>query len=619
MSNTQFLPAFLKQLEGRLEAVPHHWDREQNRELDPHQGDAMSAITDSIRQGIGKLDMIHISVQQSGGSGKTTLITNLAGAALDVRTLHADKEGKIIIVTTERALVNGVRKELCDLGIDEDMLGQWGAGKKEIDRPILLASIQALQMNKNLETTLPRNNNLIVIGDEADVFLTKSRMAAINTLGGFARIGLTATKEWPDKRHIKDFWGPVVAEFSLAEGIRTGVNVPPIFHLYEAKIDESSLTVVNGDYDPRETGKAYAAIEIEKSITELYGKLVPEKDRKNFPALIYVPNTALVGTVATELRTQYPDLRIRTWTGEQTTNSNLEEDVTSYNAGNTDVLILCQMGGRGLNLPRARVLIDADPTLSPTKLEQRDSRVLRRLRGNEEGKPFSVIVQIVPQSTKTRSLCLPDILEGGWESVERGEPLLTPSSVQGRMIIERAAQYSERLKHEDPIVHLTHMETVDIFAELNIREARGQKTFEQWVGILRQWNIDHPNQVPSIRSKNAEEKGLAHWLNSIRSRLRDDLKFAQGEGKVLLEMGVKPAEKKEDITKRFNQWVEILRQWNIDHPNQVPSKKSKNEEEKRLACWLNNMRRKLRDDPEFAKGEGKVLLEMGVKPAKKID
>lgn len=615
MGNTFFLAAFLEQLEQRREIVPHHYDRSQDRELDPHQIDAMSAITEKVRKSVDGISGAQISVQQSGGSGKTTLITNLAGAALDVRAHHADRDGKTVIVTTERALMQGMRQELCDLGIDKHMIGQWGAGRKNIDRPIVLTSIQALQIDKDLQSKLPSEHNRLVIGDEADTYLTEGRMNVINNLGGIVRVGLTATPKWPDGRHIEKLWGPLVTEFSLTEGIRQGVNVPPIFHLYEARIDESSLGIIDGDYDAKEIAQAYSSIEIERSIAALYGKVVPEADRKAFPALIYVPNAALVRTVGDELLKEYPDLSIRQWTGEQTTTVDLERDAQSYDAGEVDVLILCQMGGRGLNLKPARVLIDADPTLSPTKLEQRDSRVLRRLRGREEEKPFSVIVQIVPKSTKSRSLCLPDLLEGGWEQVERGAPLCLPSSGQGRAVIEKAMQYSERLKREDPAVHLTHIETVDLFAHYGIRKAPERKAFEVWTEELRQWKA-HNRRWPSSRSTDETEKSLHSWLNRMRLRLRDDESFMQGEGKILVEMGVQPAIERRRSPKTFDMWVEELRSWRQENDNRWPSIHSKNELERSLASWLSEKRIKLREDKKFREGEGTMLTDMGIQPSK---
>ena len=614
VSSDRFLEQFLIELENRSDSAPHHSLPEESRTLEAHQVRAMTAISDAVREEIGHLQDVHISVQQGGGTGKTTLITNLVGAAMDTRAQLGLRDGRIIILATERALINGIRKELNDLGMTGDMIGQWGSGKRQIDRPVTIASIQAMQHDADLTKHFPPENNLMVIGDEADVYLTSLRKDAVQKLGGIVRVGLTATPEWPDGRHMEDLWGPLVTEFSLLEGIRNGVNVPPVWTMYEAQIDESSIGVERGDYKEKEKAQAFAAIEIEKSIVELYGTLVPEDVLADFPAMIYVPSTALVHRVADALQERFDTLRIRQWTGDSTSSTELHQDVEDYENGMVDALVLCQMGGRALNLPHARVLIDADPTLSPPKLEQRHARVLRRLRGEEERKPFGVIAQIVPRSTKHRCVCLPDVLEGTWDNAVQRQPLAIGNRGDiGRAQLKNAMAYMERIHEAKPIVHLTRIDALDLYAPKTVRETKLVKSFSERMEELNAFRAENPDRWPSSKSKDEAERSLGTWFNNMRQKLRDDPAFAAGEGKALLEMGVEPAQKEKSFKER-TEGLKILRG---ENPDKWPSPTSNDEVERSLGAWLSNVRQKLRDDPAFAAGEGKALLEMGVEPAQK--
>ena len=219
-------------------------------------------------------------------------------------------------------------------------------------------------------------------------------------------MGLTATAEWPDGRTIEDLWGRKIHQLTLKEGILKSMNAAPLFYLFEANLVESDLKIYNGDYIKKNLGAGMKAAEIHKAIPDIYKTLIPRNERKNYPTIIFVPSTELVQRVIASMRNTYASegLTINGWTGDTTTSDMLKKDVEAFNNGELDVLVLCEMGGRGLNLPRARCLIDGYPTLSANKLEQRHGRVLRKIhpesidakRGYE--KPFSLIAQIIPES-----------------------------------------------------------------------------------------------------------------------------------------------------------------------------------------------------------------------------
>ena len=59
----------------------------------------------------------------------------------------------------------------------------------------------------------------------------------------FAKIGSVVT--------VVDLWSPKIHQMPLKEGIKRGVNVPPVWRLYEAEIDEQTLRVKGNDYEAK--------------------------------------------------------------------------------------------------------------------------------------------------------------------------------------------------------------------------------------------------------------------------------------------------------------------------------------------------------------------------------
>ena len=373
-----------------------------------HQQKGMEAAGSALKEGKN-----HIGIVHPGGTGKTVLETALVQASPAAKAPFNGefKDSKDLILTVERSLITNVRDHLT-LMLGED-IGIWGLGKKELEPNVIVASVQALQrQGDNLIKYIDPAQVALVVGDEADKFLTKQRQELLSKFENAIHIGLTATPQWPDGRHINEAWGEIVHELTLREGIKNGINVPPMFSLYEASFDIDDVNVQSNDFEKESLSAALKRVEIELSIPEVYEQIVPERHRKKWPTLVYVPSVSTVANVTDKLKEIYPDLTITSWTGTTTSNTRLSREIKDFQKGEIDILVLCDMGGRGLNLPRARCIIDAYPTLSANKLEQRHARALRRVRKGtalaKEGyeKPFAHIAQIVPRSSAYRPVTL---------------------------------------------------------------------------------------------------------------------------------------------------------------------------------------------------------------------
>ncbi|MBI5422222.1 DEAD/DEAH box helicase family protein [Candidatus Peregrinibacteria bacterium] len=378
--------------------------------LDEHQSEAMEKTVYALGKNQDKFSIVHPC-----GSGKTVLEATLlqASQAAKMKLGEPFKNTQDLLLTVERSIVENVRDHIKTFGLDA---GIWSMGEKTLDRPILVTNIQALQVNqKNLKKHLdPKKVNLI-LGDESDKFLTQKRQALLDLFPYAQRIGFTATPEWPDGRHLSEAWGDIIHELSLREGIKTGIVTPPLFTLYQADFNSDEVEMQGGDYEKKSLEAALKAVEIELAIPEVYKSVVPEGQRKQWPTLVYVPSIGTVERTVEALKKEFPELVVTSWTGDMA-DGRLKQEIQDFQNGKIDLLVLCEMGGRGLNLPRARLLIDAYPTTSANKLEQRHARVLRKVRADSNlsqdfRKPFAHVAQVLPKSNAFRPVTLLDILD----------------------------------------------------------------------------------------------------------------------------------------------------------------------------------------------------------------
>jgi superfamily II DNA or RNA helicase len=491
--------------------------------LDPHQQEAMDETSLALENGEQEMSIVHAC-----GTGKTILEANILIASLRAKeTIHPN--GKDLIITTERALVHGIRDELVNLGLD---IGIWGLGKAEIDNhPIVLATIQTLQRNQqDLAKKYPVENTQLVIGDEADRYLTEDRKKLLQQFRQSIKIGLTATPSWSDGRDISDLWGRKIHSLPLREGIQKGINVAPLFYAFDAGIDQTSLTIKNHDYDKKTLSAALKEAEIHLAITEVYESVIPSEKRKEFPTLIYLPSVDLVHKVRTTLQEKYSGagISVKGWTGNTITNKEMQTDVENFNNGALDILILCEMGGRGVNLPRARCVIDAYPTLSANKLEQRHGRGTRKVRPGSDlalsgfQKPFSFAIQIVPRSNHFRPYLLPDLLDC-WDDYKAGRLLGTSETRNFHGQCEKIGAPTQievqtlrdYIESQDPTHHVRLIRSIDVLEQIQLREnlpQADQEGFfilnEEKYGTLESWSRKHQISSVTIKKYLAGKKGI---------------------------------------------------------------------------------------------------------------
>ncbi|ALM09512.1 MAG TPA: hypothetical protein DEB30_05395 [Candidatus Peribacter riflensis] len=467
-----YLEAFQEQFASRFEYLPHSDPKQSGIRLEDHQQEAMKELYEGLL-----LNRERMCAVASCGSGKTLVeiaAVSASQAAKDQLGINSDR--KDLVITEGRTVVSGIRKQFESLGIET---GIWSGNRREFEPPIIVAGIHALQMahsRRELHKYLPSQAIDLCVVDEVDRFLTSLRSKIIDALNPRITAGFTATKEWPDGRHISDRYGPVVHELPLLEAMKQRINVVPELFIYESQIRESDLKIRKGDYDPKILQAAWRHAELHRAVPDVYGHLLPENIRKNCPTLVYVPSKDMVAATTASFQGRFPELTIVGLTGEDYSHE-VETALDGFRDGEVQVIVLCEMGGRGMNLENAKLLIDAYPTKSLNKLEQRHGRILRKIRPGSSlwkrgwKKNDAVIVQIVPKSNKFRPALFTDII-GGWQELQRlrgeREGETNGGSPEGDLV----AQIRAHIEAKNPPLQLTLIRRINLLEQ--IRRERPQ-------------------------------------------------------------------------------------------------------------------------------------------------
>lgn len=155
--------------EEQISSIPHlAGDMSKKVPLFENQEAAMLEVNCALLE-----EESEMSIEHSCGSGKTLLEANLLIASRRAKKVLGMDQSQDLVLVVERSLLPGIRSDFEKVGID---FGIWGGREKVLDRPVIVSTIQALQKNKQkIQTLLSPENISLVIGDEADKYLTQAR------------------------------------------------------------------------------------------------------------------------------------------------------------------------------------------------------------------------------------------------------------------------------------------------------------------------------------------------------------------------------------------------------------------------------------------------------------
>jgi superfamily II DNA or RNA helicase len=502
--------------------------------LEAHQTDAMIKASAAIQCWKKSMSVVHCC-----GSWKSVLIEGLLTASSKVKELiWSWNDSQDIVIVPERAIRTGMLETL-----DEAWLDIWLyiKGWKIQERQIVLANIETLQKNMgDFQKKIDKKNIWMLVWDEADTHISFKRAEILQIIGEDSiNIGLTATPKWMDWRHIWNYWWEVVSFYPIEQSILDWNSAPPIFKLIEADIPYGSLEKREWEYTTTSVSRALKSIEIWKIAEQIYEWIVEKGREKDYPCLVFLPSTDLVEKTTMELQESLRgrNLEIKSWTWKSTSANDIKIDSASMRKWNIDILVLCRMWGRWVNIPRAKVVIDCDISASENRVEQKLSRVSRIIRPgtpDAEGgyeKDFCVIVQITPTWMEKKQVLFPQLLWNNYQEVLTTVKKRVVGNQSNRSQLERIEQDLTAINWKSSAHGRTNLVSdLDVYKMISNFQSRA--TIDKHKDSLLNWDaINGENwQNYAIQTKWASY----YWISpdTIYKRIKKDEENAK---KVMIE------------------------------------------------------------------------------------
>lgn len=323
--------------------------------LRPYQRKALEAIEAAEREGVKRPLVVHPT-----GTGKTVTfshaIKNRAALGRSLVLVHREELAaqtcqKIGIVAPE--LSTGIVK----------------AERNEVDRDVVVASVQTLHRDARLAQLLAAGPIETVVVDEAHHAPAPTWTKILTTLGSFSpygplTIGFTATPERDNK--TLGVWEKVVSYMSIreaiygngkrgAEGHQGGYLVPILpAVVVETEMDLGRVRKTGGDYSDGDLGRE---LEDSGAIVQIADAYVEHaKDRK---AVAFTPTVATAHALAAALRS-------RGIAAEALDGGTAPEErraiLRRLKGGETHVVVNCAVLTEGFDEPSISCVIVARPT-----------------------------------------------------------------------------------------------------------------------------------------------------------------------------------------------------------------------------------------------------------------
>lgn len=296
----------------------------------------------------------------AGGGGKTLII------AMIMYKLVQDGK-RVLYIAHRRELLLQVQKKLTeDGGLSPSFIGLMMGGKKRnLDRPIQVASIQTLQNMKDL-----RGFDCIVF-DECHRAVAKSYQNVVAQLPNAMVVGLTATPTRLDGKPLGAAFTDLIKIEKISVLIAKGfLSRPRCFSdKKELLPDLKGLVTLGGDFDLKELAKRVDLKDLRGAILANYCRVARGRQFIGFASSVKHSRKLVEEFTAAGIPCAHLD--------GKTPQPERDEVVRRFRAGelvgiwNFDILT------EGFDLPACRVCIMARPTKSLVKYLQQAARVMR--------------------------------------------------------------------------------------------------------------------------------------------------------------------------------------------------------------------------------------------------
>ena len=397
-------------------------DERDDEDEEPEDDDAEAAATDDAGESGLNGEPIHdpgavrrYRFKHPTASGKTVAAAGFVDAA---------KITGVLILTHRRLLVEQFKRDLKAHGYGDRLREAILDDRHGPTTPPVTIETYAWFI-RNAEL-LNRDVYGVVLCDEAHTALGDKTAAAIRALDTPTYIGMTATDQLLQK-HVGDVFPAEVADFPLAEAVKSGVVAPLRAVRVRPGASVRRVRIVGGDYDQQELAQALDHDALNMAAAMYYQHMFGNK-----PGIVYSAGVDHAERVAAAMRVV--GLKAAAVSG-RTPPRQLANTLAAYERGEINVLVNAQLLAEGWNAPRATVCMHLAPTASKRVYQQRIGRIMRLHRRKEAGVVVDFSEATAPHSDRTvtvHSLLGVDVYHPG--------ALVTPRSPRRRQRWRRLAK-----------------------------------------------------------------------------------------------------------------------------------------------------------------------------------
>jgi superfamily II DNA or RNA helicase len=328
-----------------------------------YQEDAVDAVLHAADRGIARA----LGVAPTG-SGKTVILSEVIN-----RRTGPGHQTVLLAHRDELLRQAGEKLEMAAPGLAMD-IGYVKAGQNEVDKPIIIASVQTLARPSRREQ-MPRDIDTLVV-DEAHHFPAVSYQQTYDWLRPALTLGVTATADRADGKSLEEYFDEQVFGFSIEWMVDEGYLVPPRGRRITVDVDLSKVKKTHGDF---QADALADALEDADAITDILAAYLEHgEDRKT---LIFCPTVAMAHHTAAV----FCDAGL----AAEAIDGNTPPDERAailhrLHTGETQILSNVNVLTEGFDEPSIGCIVLAAPTKSNGKYTQIIGRGLRLWPGKED-------------------------------------------------------------------------------------------------------------------------------------------------------------------------------------------------------------------------------------------
>jgi superfamily II DNA or RNA helicase len=333
--------------------------------LRDYQEHALQAILDAWASGIEAP-----AVVAPTGAGKTVMFAELT------RRLRELGERVVILVHRDE-LARQTRGKLVNMGVAADDVGTVKAELDEVDKPVVVASIQTLARDRRLRRLLDAGPVDTAICDEAHHAAAASWRKVLRALG-CKRVGFSATLSRTDHLGLAEVWDKVVFEREVLDFVRQGILAPP----RGLTVRLSGFTTAgvkrgaDGDTQAADVGQRLLDANAGPQIAQAWQEHAPGRR-----TILFAPTVETARAFAASFRSA--GIATETVTGD-TPADERQAIYHRFQTGETMVLTNCMVLTEGFDAPWAQCVINARATVNVALWIQMIGRGLRPWPGKKD-------------------------------------------------------------------------------------------------------------------------------------------------------------------------------------------------------------------------------------------